>query len=1164
MPDYSAALSVVVQVLENGTYLAEAVLFPEFSCFRPSGGRIKADVRGLAEQVLKNLPAGELHFRHLPGQPEQGTIELAIEPVAGDKTWLGPWPLKFDVIRWEHPAEAFLGYVPALGIEIVAATAEAREERFEREIRAALLRRNLLASPLELVWLQRGRKFRVIAIDCLAARLGAKQGAIASEAARRPTQSVLRQVATDLTAEPLSPAYECDESLRKLADLLSAQEPSSVLLVGPSGVGKTAIVDELVRQRRKFGLGNRPFWRTSGARLVAGMSGFGMWEERCKEVCREAAKTRSVLHLGNLVELMEVGKSTCSLVGIAGFLRASIARSELLAIVECTPEQVAFIERTAPTLLTAFHQIAMSEPDAETTRRIVAQTCENFTFSVGPAPAPRRRRIRRKLSQTERPDQTGSEPDSGRNQRTQRVPQPIPKVYPVPVAPHAFEVLDRLHRRYATYSVSPGRQVRFMQNLLRDVATAQLAARAGADAETPLDPVTPADVIGAFGRETGLPIFLLDPAVPFDPQAARDWFNARVLGQQDVSELIGNLLATVKTALTRPGRPIASLLFIGPTGVGKTEMSKSLATYLFGSPDRLTRFDMSEFGDSISVTRLIGGVLGSEGLLTGKVREQPFSVLLFDEVEKSAPEFFDLLLQILGDGRLTDAAGRLADFRNTVIIMTSNLGAETYQQGNVGFTEARRSVSNSARHFENAVRGFVRPELFNRIDRIVPFAPLDEKTVLGIARLQLRQLLDRNGLKYRKIELNITDDVAQLVARLGFDPRYGARPVKRRIERELLAPLADRINAYAADQPLEASLRVHAGALQVTVRAATDMNRSVASEAEPAQRQLAAEAVDLRRQHQRLELSSAVVEIETELFRLNEWEQRLLQDATRKRNERIWQRPEVAAKLARLNVLRELAVEIRQTATAIVEFEEAGLCRLNGELQGQAPQSPEGFPEVRRQWEGLLLKLFTHQFSRPDLVTLAVYSEHSATLRKLASAYLEVARTARYLVELHRVTSLKISLKDVPIIRDKQSTPDLWRRLMEKPEEFLADEQPGVVGVVFVVRGPAVWPRFEPEAGLHEFTDPEQPRLCLVETNEGGISEYVPPIGIQRKGRISGTAIRRRFDHVQQVIYDKPLDTRFEWFGRDLAAILTEALENRLRQRAGSLLETLPSETEDD
>src|SRR5262249_33382014 len=360
------------------------------------------------------------------------------------------------------------------------------------------------------------------------------------------------------------------------------------------------------------------------------------------------------------------------------------------------------------------------------------------------------------------------------------------------------------HRRYATYSAYPGRPLRFLENLLRDGPKEQ--------------PISEEDVYLAFTRETGLPRSIIDPVVPLEVTEVHKWFSSRVVGQSEAVNLVVDLLATVKAGLTRPNRPIASLLFIGPTGVGKTEMAKALTEFLFGSRDRLTRFDMSEFADPVSVRRLVGGAFGSEGLLTAKVREQPFSVLLLDEVEKADGSFFDLLLQALGEARLTDAGGRLAAFRNTVVILTSNLGAESYRKGSTGFVGGTPTKAEATEHFARAVEQFLRPEMFNRLDRIVPFAPLDAATIRTIANREAQNVQSRDGVRFRDVAMTTAADLLDHLAAVGFDPRYGARPLKRAMERELLAPLARQMNRHAGNVPLTVAVGVIDGHPEVAVR----------------------------------------------------------------------------------------------------------------------------------------------------------------------------------------------------------------------------------------------------------------------------------------------------------------------------------------------------------
>jgi ATP-dependent Clp protease ATP-binding subunit ClpB len=265
----------------------------------------------------------------------------------------------------------------------------------------------------------------------------------------------------------------------------------------------------------------------------------------------------------------------------------------------------------------------------------------------------------------------------------------------------------------------------------------------------------------------------------------------RVVGQDEALRIVSNAIRRSRAGLSDPRRPIGSFLFLGPTGVGKTETCKALAEFLFDTEDAIVRIDMSEFMEQHSVARLIGappGYVGYDegGYLTEAVRRRPYSVVLFDEVEKAHKDVFNVLLQVLDDGRLTDGQGRTVDFRNTVIIMTSNLGSDVIQQ-----LAGEKQYARMKTEVMERVQAHFRPEFINRIDDIIVFHPLGEAQIRAIVDIQLAGL--RKRLAERDMVLTLTDAAQDLLSEAGYDPVYGARPLKRAIQQQLENPLAERI-----------------------------------------------------------------------------------------------------------------------------------------------------------------------------------------------------------------------------------------------------------------------------------------------------------------------------------------------------------------------------------
>jgi ATP-dependent Clp protease ATP-binding subunit ClpC len=315
-----------------------------------------------------------------------------------------------------------------------------------------------------------------------------------------------------------------------------------------------------------------------------------------------------------------------------------------------------------------------------------------------------------------------------------------------------------------------------------------------------------ADIRQWFLHQNGIPSNY--PAVDREEPLVR-FLKPRLIGQEKAIEVLAKVIALIQTRLQPPGKPISSLLFVGPTGVGKTQAAKVLSQALYGDDRHLLRFDMNEYGDYQAVQRLIGGQTGGDGLLTAKVRRQPFGVLLLDEIEKAHPAVHNLLLQILDEGRLTNMRGQTTYFHNLVIVMTSNLGVRE-SQSPLGY---QRGSEDQVSLFSKAVERFFKPELFNRIDEMVVFRPLQPEHILPIARLQINELLKRDGLMRRSTLLNLAPEALEWLARKGYDDRMGGRALKRKIEKELTVLTADQLLRVPPRAPLILDILLKEGRL---------------------------------------------------------------------------------------------------------------------------------------------------------------------------------------------------------------------------------------------------------------------------------------------------------------------------------------------------------------
>lgn len=1097
MPVISFKIPAVIQHLGGDVLLAEGLLYPEISRVNDGLARVLAALGANARFALENTPRLDLHRRRLEGKVELRESRITIDPPEGIELWTEPLELRFDVLAW-HNGEAQIARVPVLGIEVIATGKDDLDKLLVTHIKAALARNKMAESLRALMRSQRCEEITLENITVVPQLLAPREAAKAQD--EQAPQSVLEQIAVDLLKQTPPPAYEINAAVARLGEWLGGEAPQSVLLLGPTGVGKTAAFGQLVRERAKYKL-ERPFWATSGSRLVAGQSGYGMWQQRCDGLRREAAKSRAIVHLGSLMELIDVGKAEGMEQGVGGFLRPYIARGELQCVVECTPEQLPLIERQEPQLLHVFQQLRIEEPAPAQALAILRQSADALTSA--PVTAPRK------------------------GKKGARAWAVLP---PAELSEDGLDKLVRLHRRFATYSAWPGRALRFVRNLIRD--------------GEPQSTLSARDVTAAFSRETGLPQAMLDEDAELKLGELRKFFASRVIAQERAVDLVVDLLATFKAGLARPKKPLASYLFIGPTGVGKTEMARTLAEYLFGDRNKLSRFDMSEFSDPGSVRRLIAGKHG-EGVLTARVREQPFAVILFDEFEKADPAFFDLLLQVLGEGRLTDARGQVADFTTSVIIMTSNLGAQSYMQAGLGFA-SEGAARKAEAHFAKEVRNFLRPELLNRIERIVPFMPLSKAAIVQVAQRELR-LAQSRAQAGGRLEIEFAPEVAAHMAEIGWQEKYGARPLKRAIEQQLLVPIAAAANERARKGPCRAHVGVEGGALGIDVKSRSTQKREKKSTQLSA---FALEAMALRRRAQQLLKSPVTLELASEIFSLEQ--------ATRRTRKKKKNPPALDPRaLKRLPRCREAYGRVETLLADARALETGALMATFGKGTASLKEAGE---KLLADWRATLLGLYLLRFENTEFCTLALNGERPALLA-LAQAYLAHLRALgldcslyRFVKELSRDEMRALDLAAHANAAARRARSEYAQRSQAgaaicvpvlNEEKFFEQPPEGFPTLCIEVLGENALPRLTLENGNHLLLMEigHKPLACHVNVIEQGPMDYVMPAAEVRRGMIEAAEIRRKYDLPLRKLLDMQVGQVFVWPGREMARALAEAFE---------------------
>jgi ATP-dependent Clp protease ATP-binding subunit ClpC len=617
----------------------------------------------------------------------------------------------------------------------------------------------------------------------------------------------------------LDPIIGRENEIERVSQILSRRKKNNPILIGEPGVGKTAIVEGLALRimQRKVSrtLFNKRIVMLDLAALVAGTKYRGQFEERMKAIMNELEKTRDViLFIDEIHTMVGAGGATGSL-DASNIFKPALARGELQCIGASTLDEYRqYIEKDGA-LDRRFQKVMVDPPSADEAINIlhnIKSKYEEFHNVVYDDDAIKAcvRLSDRYITDRFLPDKAIDVLDEvGARVHLKNI--------------HVPKHIEELEKQIEELKESKNQAVKNQQyeraadlrdresKLVRQLEFAKVQWEE--EAKTKRYPVNEEAIAEVVSMMTGIPVMRVAQSESKKLVSMASDMQNKIIGQNEALLKITKAIQRNRVGLKDPSKPIGSFIFLGPTGVGKTELAKALARYLFDSEDALIRIDMSEYMEKFSVSRLIGappGYVGYEegGQLTEKVRRKPYSVVLLDEIEKAHPDVYNILLQVLDDGQLTDGLGRKVDFKNTLIIMTSNIGVrqlKDFGQG-VGFsTKARQDAADDTTKsvIQNALKKTFSPEFLNRIDDVVVFNSLGQEEIFKIIDITLQDLYKRLAAMNNNYKLVLSDEAKKFVAEKGFDPQFGARPLHRAIQKYLEDPLAEFI---LSENPPEGSL----------------------------------------------------------------------------------------------------------------------------------------------------------------------------------------------------------------------------------------------------------------------------------------------------------------------------------------------------------------------